>query len=250
MEYSNSQYRRRVERISLSMPVRIEAKESKDSEWNEITRFSDVSSCGAGFELKHPVKVGQLLLLTAPIPQKLRRYDFSEHQYKIWSLVRHCVRTQVGDEFIFQVGVAFIGKYPPLSYQENPGKLYSLAEYNSQGFFELKEFRGDFTPTEIPLETPRQNERYPIPIEIFLEALDQNKNAFAYETTVSENISVGGASVFASLDVKVGDFMRVNFIGFNISIVAKVCNRRVGADQMPRLHLQFIDRQLPLEGIV
>jgi PilZ domain len=237
--------RRRAERIALTMPVRVEGKKNAQDSWSEISRFQTVSPFGAGFILQRQVYVGQLVLLTAPLPQKLRRFDYSEQQYRVWGLVRHCNL----NESIYEVGVAFLGKHPPSSYIENPAKIYDLVGFDENGLTRINESNGTPSQTEPPKETQRKHTRYSIPVEISLETLDPNQKATAYEITVSENISVGGAAVFASFDVSIGDFVRVNFITYNISILAKVRNRRIGVDGMPRLHLEFIDRQLPIEGI-
>ena len=254
MEDDQRQFHRRVERIALSLPVRIEAKESKEVSWDEISHFLTLSHCGAGFEIKHQVKIGQLLLLTAPLPQKLRCYDYSEQQYRVWAIVRYCSRKE-NASITFHVGVAFVGKYAPLSFHQNPAKLYDLKNFTKGGFFQLSEAQEEFIQTEKfireePLVRAEQKyPRYSIPTEIVLEAFDQIKGATICETTVSENISLYGAAIFTSLNSQIGDLVKVNFTSFNVSIRAKVRNRRIGSDGIPRLHLEFIDRPLPLEGI-
>ncbi len=47
---------RRTGRVSLTLPVRVEAHVNQTISWNEITRLNDVSTFGAGFSLKRPVK--------------------------------------------------------------------------------------------------------------------------------------------------------------------------------------------------
>lgn len=259
MEDAPKQYQRRVERIKLSLPVRIEAKESKELSWDEISHFVTVSQCGAGFCLKRQVKIGQLLLLTAPIPQKLRCYDYSEQQYRVWAVVRHC-GTGHNNPNSFHVGVAFVGKYPPRSFHQNPSKLYNLTTFTKDGFSQISEAPDEFFQSApvaeepSPIEEPppmieRKYPRYSIPMEVILESFDQNKRETVSETTVSENVSLYGASVYTSLNSQIGDLVKVKFTSFNVSIVAKVRNRRIGSDGIPRLHLEFIDRPLPLDGI-
>jgi hypothetical protein len=256
MEQSNSQkIRRRVERVRLNIPVRIEAQETKDTSWSEITRFQTLSSCGAGFESQHQVRTGQLILLTAPIPERLRSYDYMEQQYKVWGLVRYCCPS-AGSSASYQVGVSFVGKQPPLSFQENPTTLYELIGYTKHGFSQVTEQSEITIAPEIlkeperPAEKVRKNApRYPIPLDILIQIFDENQKITAAETTVSENVSVSGAAVFTSLEIQVGTAVSVYFRAFNICIQARVRNRRIGRDGMPRLHLEFLDRELPLEGI-
>jgi hypothetical protein len=235
--------RRRIQRIALTMPVRVEGKKSPGAPWNEVTRFQTVSPFGAGFAIRVPVAIGQLVQLTAPLPQKLRRFDYSEQQYRVWGLVRYC---NPGNS-AYEIGVAFLGKHAPASYHEDSTAIYELVGFDENGLTKLGDGRD--VPAELTPEPARRHPRYPIPVEIYLETLDSNQKATDYEITVSENLSVGGAAVFASIEVAVGDLVRVNFMAFNVSILARVRNRRIGQDGMPRLHLEFIDKQLTLEGI-
>ena len=83
--------KRRIQRISLPLPVRVEVKIDQGSSWNEVTRLIDVSAFGAGFITKRPIKRGRMVLLTIPMPRQLRSYDFSEPQYRVWANVRRCI---------------------------------------------------------------------------------------------------------------------------------------------------------------
>ena len=79
--------------------------------------------------------------------------------------------------------------------------------------------------------------------------LDENGDVVASEVSVTENISVGGASVFTSFDVGNGAFLRVKSPRHDLSIISIVRGRHLGADGIVRLHLEFIDHHYPLEGI-
>jgi hypothetical protein len=63
---------RRIQRIGLALPIRIEGKVNREVAWSEITRLQDVSAFGAGFNLNRPVKRGRLVALTLPMPRQLR----------------------------------------------------------------------------------------------------------------------------------------------------------------------------------
>src|SRR2546423_94384 len=84
---------RRIQRIALPLPVRVEVRIDKKVNWYEITRLNDVSAFGAGFVLKRPIKRGRIVLLTIPMPRQLRSFDYGEPQYKIWGVVRRCIAT-------------------------------------------------------------------------------------------------------------------------------------------------------------
>src|SRR5258708_2131534 len=111
------------ERLELKLPVRIHCRETPDFEWTEVSRLLDVTPFGAGFTLKRPTEPGRLLHMTIPMPRPLRVFDHVEDQYRVWALVRH-IEAGVSPEDkktpAFEVGVAFIGRLAPQSYEEDP----------------------------------------------------------------------------------------------------------------------------------
>ncbi|MDQ3043294.1 MAG: hypothetical protein M3R11_13100, partial [Acidobacteriota bacterium] len=81
---ANEKDSHRLSRFSLALPIRVESRVNESVSWNEITRLTDVSAFGAGFNLHRPVKRGRLLQMTIPLPRQMRCYDFTEPQYGIW----------------------------------------------------------------------------------------------------------------------------------------------------------------------
>jgi hypothetical protein len=242
---------RRIQRISLPLPVRVEVRVDKDVSWNEITRLSDVSAFGAGFNLKRPIKRGRLIVMTIPMPRQLRSYDYSEPQYKIWGLVRRCLsigRSSASPEY--SIGVAFIGKAPPPDHLEHPSMLYDVShrEDDGSGFYRLVDADLMADESSLPADQRKQT-RYHIPESLKLEKVDEKGEVIATETTVTENLSLGGAAVFTTLQVEKGEFLRVTSDRFNVTILSVVRGVRTGPDNIPRIHIEFIDRFFPLEGI-
>ena len=86
MNIESEKDNRRIPRLSLSLPVRVESRVNESVAWNEITRLNDVSAFGAGFNLHRPVKRGRLVQMTIPMPRQMRCFDFTEPQYKVWGL--------------------------------------------------------------------------------------------------------------------------------------------------------------------
>ena len=80
-----------------------------------------------------------------------------------------------------------------------------------------------------------------------IEGFNERGETVASEMTVTENISLTGASVFTTLEVERGRFVRLNSEQYGATIVAIVRQRKTGDDGIVRLHLEFIDRQFPLE---
>ncbi len=242
---------RRIQRISLPLPVRVEVRVDKAASWNEITRLTDISAFGAGFTLKRPVKRGRMTLLTIPMPRQLRCFDFSEAQYRIWGLVRRCIETTHGvADPLFAVGVAFVGKKPPEGYVDHPARLYDLShrESEGEGFWHVMDADLRIDDRDLPSDLRRQT-RFFIPETLVLELMDENGDVSGSETTVTENISLGGAAVFTQTEIEPGTFIRVTSERFNVKIISVVRGKRVGPDGMTRLHLEFIDKFFPLQGI-
>ncbi|MEP6904026.1 MAG: PilZ domain-containing protein [Actinomycetota bacterium] len=233
--------RRRAERISTQLPVRVEAHETQNKIWREVTHLKSVSKMGADFYLNRLFVIGQLLFLTIPLDKILRRYDHDAEQYCVWGIVRHCHQISVGKSNVYHIGVAFIGKEPPFSYRKTPSAIYQFREIKKNGFWEICE--------DDQLVSTRKQPRYSIPIEVYIAVLDAEENIIAHEKTVTENISAGGAAVFSSLEIKIGDKVQIIKQHGNFSAMAMVRNRRIGKDNLPRIHLEFIDARFPLDGI-
>ncbi len=232
---------RQAERVVLSLPIRVEAHDIQNKVWREISHLESVSNIGAGFYLSRLFEVGQLLCLTMPLEKNLRRYDHDQEQYSVWGIVRHCHRTLKNRFSVYHLGVAFIGQQPPFSYRKNPSTIYKLCEIKEDGFWEICE---DSQPP-----STRRQPRYPIPIDVYIAVCDANETIIAHEKTVTENISEGGASVFSALQLNIGDTVKVIKQHGSFSAEAIVRNRRVGEDNLPRLHLEFVNVRFPLEGI-
>ena len=245
---TNSEHRR-IQRLALSLPLRVQSFINSSVGWEEITRLTDVSAFGAGFSLKRPIKRGRLIQMTIPLPRQLRCYDYSESNYKIWGIVRRCVALNLNKiTEQYALGVAFIGKFPPNSYLNDPSKIFEIMSRDEEGLWQISE--APLVPDEnhIPKED-RRHSRFPIPISLVIETLDETRTISGTEVTVTENISLGGAAIFTSLNPPVGSFVRIRSENLDISIIAIVRGKRTGPDGIPRLHIEFIDRFFPLEGI-
>ena len=255
--YSNGKNRRKRDRLELSLPIRVRFRESLEHDWEEITRLIDVTPFGAGFTLPRPMETGRLLFLMMPLPRQLRCFDHIEPQYRMWSLVRHVrkVTDEKAGKELYNIGVAFIGKRAPASYEADPTTLYEVTAADELGFCRVREVSGTAkTDTNTASSKDlgadsRRMTRHPIPYTVRIDVFDENGTTVASEMTATENVNQSGAAVFSTLDVERGRFVRMTCDQYNISLVAVVRRRRMGADGIPRLHLEFIDRQFPLEGV-
>jgi PilZ domain len=114
--------RRKTLRQNLGIPVRVQGFLADGGTWEELTTTLDVSYGGACFSLGHDAELGQVLLLSLPLPKRLRQFDLTNATYRVYSLVRGVRRRDERP----RVGVMFFGKYPPREFQERPAARFLL----------------------------------------------------------------------------------------------------------------------------
>jgi len=232
------------ERLELTLPVRVRCREAVGVEWTEVTRLIDVTPFGAGFKLKRPIEKGRLLHMTIPMPRQLRVFDHVEDQYKVWALVRYVKAAASPDSttLLFEVGVAFIGKHPPRSYEENPSRRYEIGGPTPGHLNAIAEW----SPTELPSSDKRAPTRHNIPVDMLIESFNEKGEVELSEQTVTENISEKGAAIYTTLSLPVGRFIRLSSEQYKQSVFAAVRGESVGPAGVSRLHVEFIDREWPL----
>lgn len=234
-------WKRIRERLALHLPVRIQGRETPDFEWTEMTRLENVTPFGAGFTLKRPTEKGRLLFMTIPMPRQLRVFDHVEEQYRIWAIVRHMRARRVQNRTMFDVGVAFIGKRAPESFAKEPWKRY---EVSTAGFQEAP--KGEEMVRVFPAEDRTDQTRHNIPVDMRVEVVNERGQVVESELTVTENISTRGATLFTTLEVQTGRFIRVISEQHAITAYAAIRSRSTGADGVARIHVAFVDKQWPL----
>jgi len=232
-------WKRIRERLALQLPVRVRCRETLDFEWTEVTRLTNVTPFGAGFTLKRPTERGRLLHMTIPMPRQLRVFDHVEDQYRIWAIVRH-LKSKLNEKVSgFDVGVAFIGKRAPASYESEPWKRYEISNSIFDALATVDELRA--TGPE-----QRAHTRHSIAVDMRVEVLDLNGAVSESEQTVTEDISRHGATLFTTLEIPIGRFIRLTSQQYGVTAHAAIRSRSIGADGIPRIHIKFIDRQWPL----
>ena len=233
-------WKRIRERLALHLPVRVRGRETPEFEWTEVTRLTNVTPFGAAFPLKRPTEKGRLLHMTIPMPRQLRVFDHVEDQYRIWAVVRYMKSNVVDKQTIFSVGVAFIGKRAPASYDKEPWKRYDIS---TTAFQALAKPEDILSPFQSDLHT---HTRHNIAVDMRIELVDLNGEIVESEQTVTEDISSNGATIFTTLTVPPGRFIRLTSDLSGITAYAAIRSRSTGSDGVPRIHVEFIDREWPL----
>lgn len=205
--------------MGLSVPVRAMGHDPDGTSWEEMTATDDASFGGASFPLKHPHGVGQVLLLSLPLPRNFRRYDLAETSYRTYALVRN-TRTTEGVARV--AGVMFLGRVPPKGFAAAPGGRFRLPEDSKTG----------------PAVDRRRDERLQLFVNLRLRRRPGGGRSVE-EQTVTEDVSRGGARVFTTLTVSRGEALTVSDLADRVSTEAVVRNVHVGRDRVTRLNLQF-----------
>ena len=232
---------RRNDRISLSLLAIVKGKPSRDEFWKETTDLISISRSGAGFYIKKECPVGQLLSLIMPMPRHLRCYDRDKELYRVWGLVQHCSLVSGDGNSGYHVGVAFVGKQSPASFMENPLQSYRISGMNEDGTWKIVEAQTTFVV--------RRHPRFWMSLDVSLSALDENESIIADESATTDNISISGAAVFSTLNVNVGDSVKLNCKKHDFSALSIVRNRQTSDFELPKLHLEFIDAEFPMEKV-
>ena len=233
---------RQRERFELALPVRVQCRESLDYEWVEMSRLVDVTPFGARLRLKRPTEPGRLLLLTLPMPRPLRCFDHVEDQYRVWSLVRNVKLLDHASQkgALVEIGVAFVGKRPPRSFEEDPTRRYEIAKsINELGLWTVTEESSE-SISEVSATDKRKETRHSIPVEVLIEVFALDGTLAQSESSVTENISPQGAAIFSTLDLAPGRFVKLTSQQYQSPLLAVVRNRHVAADGIVRLHLEFV----------
>ncbi len=180
------------ERLKLALPVRVRCKETLDFEWVEMSRLIDVTPFGARFRLAHLTEPGRLLHLTMPMPRQLRCFDHIEDQYRLYALVRNLSQYQPPppDAMRYEIGVAFVGKRAPASYETDPTTRYEINTMSEGGA--IWDVREKPAPVNTSQAARTQETRLQMPVDVIIEVFDEAGKVTEREQTVTENISRRG----------------------------------------------------------
>lgn len=141
---------------------------------------------------------------------------------------------------LFDVGVAFVGKYPPASYEHEPAKRYEISS-TFQAIASAEEMVKPLSSTDQRVHT-----RHNIAVDMRLEVVNEKGELGSTEQTVTENISKKGATLYTTLQIPTGRFVRLTSEQYGLTVHAAVRARSTGSDGIPRLHVEFIDQEWPL----
>jgi len=213
--------------MGLNIAVRVQGHDANNEPWEEMTTSDDASHGGASFPVRHTLVSGQVLLLSLPLPKSFREYAITDASYRAYALVRHIA--QSGN--VARVGVMFLGQRPPRGFELNPGGRVLLPS--------------DPRPPAPGQKERRKHERLEVFVNLRLKRTDPATGQVQEETTVTENLSPGGARVRTGMAVSKGEVLMVEEVSGPFRTRAEIRNLYIGKDGIPRLNLTFLDGILP-----
>ncbi|HEX5964322.1 MAG TPA: hypothetical protein VFY51_00265, partial [Pyrinomonadaceae bacterium] len=142
---------------------------------------------------------------------------------------------------VFYIGVAFVGKHAPASYEKEPWRRYDVATALGEALAAPEDLID-----HVPADDRRDATKHQIAVDMRVELLDENAKVVTTEQTVSEEISPHGATLFTTLDLDPGRFIRLTSEQYRITLHAAIRSRNIGPDGIARIHVEFIDREWPL----
>ncbi|MEZ5308024.1 MAG: PilZ domain-containing protein [Pyrinomonadaceae bacterium] len=238
---SEIQFDRRIARRSeTNISAVVRGRESEAFFWTENTELETVSKVGAGFNLEHELNVGRVISIICKMPKWLRSYDQDKEMYRVWGLVQHCtpITTDAGSRF--QIGVAFIGKHAPKSYSSDPLRTYRVSGMDKDGFWSVGEAKTAFVS--------RSHFRFPVALPCKLTLINPEGAEIGFDNdAVSENLSVGGASIYTHLELTTGEAVKIQFTDPEFITIALVRNRQLRSHDKATLHLHFTDAEFPVK---
>jgi hypothetical protein len=215
--------------------------------WSETTRLLNVDQHGATFQLQQRPQLGQLVRVT-PDPHAFsgRAADAQGDGFwaLVWALSEVSGRAARGGATALNIAsVLFFGDDVARSFTEDTGADYGyMAE--AEGVFRLQRMPRQGQAEEG--ENRRREARIYLPIEVTAEVLDENGEVVEREFAITENISRRGAALRTTLVVPPEGHVRLTCqqTGFTVTSVVRAC--RTGADNVGRVHVEFIDGRWPL----
>ncbi len=253
--------RRKDERLTLAIPVRVQGYLAGGATWEELSTTIDVSQRGACFALNRPIELGHVLRLTLPLPKRLRSFDTSDTSYRVYSLVRFVQQRSAPPH----VGVLFFGQYPPRGFQEHPNGRYLLpgdplrratakpqaasapASGDTPSVPPAAPIPGAPTPTFLPTDGAdrRSSPRIDVFVNFMLQLTGAQGEVLQQELTVADNISRGGARVMTTLSFHVGDVVMLQEAAGAFATRAEIRGISRVQSAFERIHLRFLDREAP-----
>ena len=229
-------------RADIKLPAILKGQETSSKTWEEQALIYNISRNSLGLFLNQEYKVGRLVSVTAKLPKEFDSGYKNGEETTIWGIIQHCTLIGVNNPAgKYHLGVALIGDTPPISYVANPLQNYRLCGVDEKGLWKVEEAGKEFIVRKYP--------RFIANIEVFLGQIDDRGQMFGGERVITDNISVGGIALFSSLDLSVGDCVKVVAAKYDFSGLAVVRNVTSKNNRKAKVCLEFLSARFPIDKL-
>jgi len=208
---------------SLYLPVRVLFEDESGEITQEIARTTYISANKATIPLRRQLQIGMIVRTALPLPPSWRKHSFTDAVYVCPAEV--AAIKQENDFFVTLLN--FLSDKEAMRRRREYESMKRTIEMNAKAK---------------PINR-RHDSRLEIPVELTLQVLNDFGNVFSNETTITENISKGGARLMTSQEVRSGDIVRVKAVREDFESRAVVKNAYMSSDRVRRINIQFMDAQ-------
>lgn len=225
------------ERTNLEIPVEVTYRETVETSWREQTQIEEITVCGGGFTVTHPLEPKRLVHLRMPLPIQYRLYDFGKKYYDVWGLVRYArlIDAEVNGKISLKVGVALVGSEPPRSFLSDPATLYDLKPVlRKQSLWQLRELPRTKGPYARPSE-----KRHALRTMVTVHKVADDGRIGEALNAETQNISESGMALTTKFSSPTPNYLIVKSAD-NYPILAKIRGAQHLTIETELLHLEFI----------
>jgi len=208
---------------SLYLPVRVLFEDETGEILQEIARTTYISANRATIPLKRQLQIGMVVRAALPLPPSWRKHSFTDAVY------------------ITPAQVVDVNREKDI-YVTNLNFLSDKEAMRRRKEYEMMKRTIEMTTPPKP-QNRRYDSRLEIPVELTLQVLNDFGNVIASETTVTENISKGGARLMTSQELRSGDIVHVKAVREEFQSRAVVKNAYMSNDRVRRINIQFMDAE-------
>lgn len=210
--------------------------------WTETVELYAISRFGAAFNVSRACGVGRLIELSIFASADPETPEVTEHTMPVVCLVQQCSEYDQEGKTAYHVGVVFVGRSFPESYNKNPTQCYRVAGTRSDGLFRIHE-------TTAP-HKPRRHPRFRIKFEVKLILINKADRTIVRASGVTNDVGALGISVISTLDANIGDKIKVGCREIDFFGVAIVRNRRSMFGFERLLQMEFVDTKFPISRLL
>lgn len=206
--------------------------------WNETVELYAISQFGAAFNVSRACGIGRLVELTIFTTTEITALDSDEYPTPLVCLVQQCNEYEREGRPAYHVGVVFVGRSLPDSFNNNPKQCYRVVGTHKNGLFRIQE-------TVAPHKT-RRHPRFKLKFEVKLLLINKAERSIVPASGVTNDVGALGISVKSTLKANIGDKIKVACREIDFFGVAVVRNRRSLFGYEYLLQMEFLESKFPI----